>query len=268
MALTATYDPTLSRVRLHADNLGATATRFYMWRSSNSFQSYVTVRGGSDRAMNSGVADLDDYEFPAGVPVRYQVASYDAANVMQAQFFTGWVTNDVSDGVWLKSVTRPFLNRQVTVQELDELEAPARVVVHPIMGRSGGVAVSDVRGGRRGTLVLTTQGEAESEALRYLFASGDPMFLHSPAAEDELVPSMYIAAGDVGRRLAMRRNGRREWIVPFEEVAAPDPVIYGASITYAGVAALYSSYNALMAANATYADLLDLQSSASEVIIP
>lgn len=267
MALTATYDATFARMRLSGTVLGAAATQAYVWRSVDGFLTFVNVRGGVGAPMSGGVFEIDDYEFPTDRPFTYRITSYDGALVAQATFSTAPISQDIA-GVWLKSLTRPFLNRQITVQDISDITQRARLQIFDVVGRSAGIAVSDVRSGRELTLSVSTEDVAASDAIRFLVASGDPLFLHSPAAEDELVPTMYAAAGDVSKQLAMRRNPRRYWQLPLTEVAAPDPVVFGSQITYQGVAALYASYNALLAANATYDDLLDLVSSPSEVIVP
>lgn len=267
MSLTWSYDPVLSRIRLEADALGAGATQVYAWRSTNNLVNGDPIRGGFAAPMSGGVFSIDDYEFPPGVPTWYQINSYNGALVQQASFSIGPITQDL-DRVWLKSLSRPFLNRRVSVQDVSDLVQPSRSRVFPVVGRSVGIAVSDVRGGREYTLSVNTEDQAAADGMRFLVAGGDPLFVHVPLAEQDKISQGYYAVGDVERELAMRRAPRRYWTLPLTEVAAPGPDVFGSQITYQGVLTRYASYSALLTANATYDALLDLFSSPGEVIVP
>lgn len=267
MALTRTYDPVLARNRLEGTALGAGATQVYVWRSVDNFVTSSVLRGGFGAPMSGGLFSIDDYEFEPGVPTWYQMTSYNGSLVQQASFSTGPHTQDL-DGVWLKSLSRPFLNQRVSVQDVGDVLQKARSEVFEVQGRSVGIAVSDVRGGREYSMVVNTEDVVQSENLRFLIAGGDPLFVHVPLAEQDKVTPGYFAVGDVGRALAMRRSPRRYWSLPLQEVAAPGPDVFGSQITYQGVQARYATYNALLAANAEYNDLLDLFSSPGEVIVP
>lgn len=266
MALTATYDPTLNRMRISATALGATATTCFVWRSLNGFITYTVVRGAQSAPMSGGIFNVDDYEFPAGVPFSYQVASYDNAGVLQANFTTAGINQDIA-APWLKSLARPYLNRPVVIQDVSDIGAPARVAVHEVVGRSAGIAVSDVRAGRQYTLSVVTEDKAASLNMRALVASGDPIFLQLPAAEEELVPTGYYAVGDVSRQLAMRRSPRRYWQLSLTEVAAPGADVVGAQVTWQTVVTTYTTWNQLITAKATWNDVLNIVAPATEVIV-
>lgn len=267
MSLTPTYDPTLNRIRLAGTALGAGATQVYTWRSTDNFLTSQVVRGGLAAPMSGGIFNIDDYEFPVGVPVTYQMTSYDGSLVQQASFTTAPITQQLTSA-WVKSLSRPYLNQAVVIQDISDIQARARVTVHEVVGRSAGIAVSDVRAGRELTAVLVTENEQASENLRALVASGDPIYLQLPAAEDELVPTGYFAVGDVARQLAMRRRPRRYWSLPLTEVAAPGPDVVGAQVTWQTVVSTYATWTATLAANATWNDLLNRIAPPSEVIVP
>lgn len=267
MSLAWTYDPVLSRIRLEGTVLGAGATQVYVWRSTDGFLTSQVLRGGLAASMSGGAFSIDDYEFPPGVPVSYQMTSYNGALVQQASFTIGPITQDL-DRVWLKSLSRPFLNQRVSVQDISDVVQASRSKVFEVVGRSVGIAVSDVRAGRDYTLSVNTEDQADADDMRFLVAGGDPLFVHVPLAEQDKIPPGYYAVGDVARQLAMRRSPRRYWTLPLTEVAAPGPDVYGSQITYQGVLTRYASYSALLAANAEYGDLLDLFSSPGEVIVP
>lgn len=267
MALTATYDSDLSRVRLSADSLGASATYAYVWRSlSPVFNPYVTVRGGDHIAVSGGQLLLDDYEFEVGVPMYYAVQSYDAAGAVQFAYQAGPLTVDLT-GVWLKVVARPFLNRQVVVQSVSAISRRSRGGVFDVVGRSFPVAVSDVRGAHQYTLSVLTETDTEREDIDALLASGEPVFVHVPAAETKLRGGYYVI-GDSTEEAPGRLSTRRIFDLPLTEVAAPDATIVGATSTWQTVLDNYATWADLIADKATWADVLELVGDPSEVIVP
>jgi hypothetical protein len=78
MTVTATYDNTLSRVRLAISAAPASADYAVVDRSTNGVV-WTRVRGGDQVALNSGAGQLDDYEFPANVLTTYRVRYVDSA---------------------------------------------------------------------------------------------------------------------------------------------------------------------------------------------
>lgn len=266
MSLTVTYDATLNRLRLSGTALGAGATQAYVWRTTDNFVTSQVIRGGFAAPVSGGVLTVDDYEFPVGVPVTYQMTSYDAGLVVQASFNSAPITQDIA-APWAKSLSRPFLNQPIVIQDIGDISAPARNAVHDVVGRSVGIAVSDVRAGRRFVATLVTEDEQASLNMRALLASGDPIYLQMPAAEDELVPTGYFAVDDAARQLAMRRTPRRYWPLQLIECAAPGPDVVGAQVTWQTVVSTYATWSALIAAKATWNDVLQLVAPPSEVIV-
>lgn len=266
MALTATYDGTLSRMRLTATLLGATATYavFDVDRVGGAV-AFTTVRGGGKVTVTGQNASLDDYEFPAGVQVTYRVRSYNAADVLQ-QTFTATVTQDLT-GVWLKVVARPFLNRPVVVQSIGPTSRAARGGLFPVVGRSFPVAVADVRGSRSFGLVLLTETPAAERDLDLLLASGEPVFLHVPSTETKLTGG-YFVIGDTAADRTFRTSQRRLFELPLTEVAAPGPDVFGAAGTWQTVLSTYTTWQDVLNAHPTWSSLLELIGSPSEVIVP
>ncbi|WBQ02939.1 hypothetical protein [Kribbella sp. CA-293567] len=269
MSLTATYDAALSRVRLSGTLLGATATYARFERSADAGITWVTVRGGSTVTVASQNARVDDYEWTPGVLTTYRVTSYDVTDVQQAQFTTT-ITQDLP-GVWLKVPAAPYLNRAVTVSTRTEIGRRSRGGVFDVVGRTFPVLVGDVRSGREFGLRIRTESPSDERDLDYLFASGEVLYLQAPAAMDQF-PIGYYAAGDVKWTLPTERERRtfpqrRYWDVPLTEVAAPGPAVVGSTYTCASVLADYATVTALLAANATIADLLERVASPSDVIV-
>jgi hypothetical protein len=263
MALTATYDATLSRIRLAAGSLGASATYAVFDRTTDAI-TYTTVRGGAEVTVSSQNASLDDYEWDPGVATTYRVRSYNASDVLQ-QTFTDSITQDL-DQVWIKLVARPFLNRAVTVADFGPVERPARAGVFPVIGRSFPVSVADVRSSRRYVLQVLTESPSEAGDIDLLLATGDPVFVHVPSTS--AVPSGYYAAGDTSEARTGRISDRRMFEIPLTAIAAPGPDVVGASITWQGVINAYADWTAVIAAHTDWQDLLELIGSPTDVIVP
>jgi hypothetical protein len=179
--------------------------------------------------------------------------------------FTASITPTLG-GVWLKSVARPFLNRQVVVQDYGDVERTARAGVFDVIGRSFPVAVSDVRGSRRWNLTVLTSTAAEAGDIDMLLASGDPLFIHVPAGCD--VPGGYVSVGDTAQRRPARRSARRLFELPCVEVAAPGPDVVGAPSNWQTVLNTYGTWADLLAAHPTWADLLELIGEPTDVVVP
>lgn len=263
MALTATYDASLSRIKLAGGTLGASATYAVFDRTLNGI-TYTTVRGGTHVAVASGAASLDDYEFPVGVAITYRVRSYDASDVLQATF-TVAITQAQPDP-WLKSVQRPFLNQQIAAADASDVTHLNRSQVFQVVGRSAGVAVTDVGSGRSYELVIATLTTGDAADLRFLVTSGDILFLHAPA--DFPVPGGYYTVGDVRETRQTLPWERRWFTLPLTEVAQPGPEVVGTTYTIASMLAEYATISAVIAGNATISDLLQRVASPSEVLVP
>ena len=263
MALTATFDSALSRIKLAAGTLGASATYAVFDRTLNGI-TYTTVRGGTHVSVASAAASLNDYEFPLGVAVTYRVRSYNASDVQQATFTT--VITQAQPDPWLKSVQRPFLNQQITPSDASDVTHVNRSQVFPIVGRSYGVAVTDISAGLNYDLTVTTFTLGEAADLLYLAKSGDTVFLHAPA--DFPVPGGYYTVGDVRETRQGQPWERRWFTLPLTQVTPPGPEVIGTTYTIASMLAEYATVTAVIAGNATISDLLQRVSSPSEILVP
>lgn len=170
----------------------------------------------------------------------------------------------------LKSISRPFLNRAVTVVQRPDtaITRRSRAGVFDIVGRSYPVAVSDLRPSRQWTMYVRTYTHTDAAELDLILASGDPLFVHVPAGCAASVPGGYVTVGDTTQAWHPLRPTQCLWTLPLTEVAAPGPDVVGATITWQGVLNAYGSWAELIAANATWADLLANVGSASDVIVP
>lgn len=265
MSLTATYDPVLSRIRLSATLLGATATRCVFWRTTSAFAQYVTVRGGWPVTVTSQNAHIDDYEFEPGVACQYRVVSYTAANLTPVATYDVFITQDL-DAVWLKVPAAPFLNTSVVVVDHGSVGRRSRSGLFDVVGRTDPVMVGDVASSIAFSLQLLTETAAAERDLDFLFASGEVVFLQLPSTVEHF-PGGYFAVGDVSREPTLRLSPRRVWTVPLTEVAQPGPAVVGSTYTIASMLAEYATISAVIAGNATIADLLDRTGTPSDVIV-
>lgn len=184
--------------------------------------------------------------------------------------FEGSIT-PVLGGVWLKSVARPFLNRQVEVRDFSEVERPSRAGVFEVVGRSYPVAVTDLRASRRWSLQLSTYSREDADDLELLLAGGDILLVHVPQDGSRLsaVPGGYVAAGYAQVATPPTTDLRmRVFEVAFTEVAAPGPDVVGSASNWQSVLNMYPTWEAVLNAHPTWADLLELVGEPTDVIVP
>ncbi|MGW3619489.1 carbohydrate binding domain-containing protein [Micromonospora arida] len=203
-----------------------------------------------------------------GTPPNTHLLHVDEASIVRVDSgpqFSGSITPTL-DGVWIKSVARPFLNRQVTVVDHTAVERRGRAGVFDVVGRSFPVSVSDVRGSRRWELEVMTETRDEAEDFDLLLASGDVLLIHVPAASD--VPGGYVAVGDTSERRRARKSIARVFSLSCVEVAAPGPDVVGATSNWQTVLNNYATWQDVLNAHATWQDLLELIGSPTDVIVP
>ncbi|GAB3224105.1 hypothetical protein GCM10027447_12370 [Glycomyces halotolerans] len=256
MTISLSYNSDLSRVQVEIT--GLVEDTVLVERSTNELY-WRTVRGAEALAVASGTASVDDYEFTADVANFYRVT--EAGSVV----FTGSITPDLAGRVWLKSIRHPFLNRAVNVGWVDGDSSAAGGSVYEVQGRSVPVAVTDVSKSSAFTLTLRTATLEEARDLDLIIRSGDVFFVHVPAGSQ--IPGGHVRIDD----RAMRRLGpvstRRRWPLPCRVVAAPGPGVVGGTMTYGALLNLYGGYDNVLAANPTYADLLDLMASPEDLVV-
>jgi hypothetical protein len=266
MSLTATYDSVLSRIRLSGTALNVASTYMIVERSTDNFITSTFVRGGAHAPISGGVGKIDDYEFPAGVPLWYRVTAYDVTNVLRATFITT-ITQDL-DSDWIKVPAAPFLNRAIVVNDISEITKPARQGISEIINRSNPVVVSDIRSSKRLTLFLYTFDANEESDLDYLLSSGEVIFIHLPLA-NKCMPGGYYTVGDVGWVAAgSKSKPKRKWTLPLIGAAPPGSDVVGSSYSWQSVINDYASWTAVVVGNATWSALLEHVGDPADVIVP
>lgn len=209
---------------------------------------------------------LDDYEFAPDVENHYRVTIMSGGEAVAV--FTDAITPVLGGQVWMKSIARPFLNRQIQIASAGDQTRRSRSNVFDVVGRSLGVAVTDVRGGKEFELVVQTDTAAEADDMDYTLSAGDVMYLQMP--DGYPVPTGYYAVGDVTRSwrgLPPVQNPVRWFTLPLTQVAAPDPSVVGTVATWISTANAAATWTDLVALAATWADVAERVAGASDVIV-
>jgi len=259
ITLTAVYNNDLSRVQLAGAGLEP-FTRATIQRSTDGII-WTTVRGGVSLTVNAGTVTLDDYEFAAGVVNYYRL-------VTLAPFGQTSATTSITpvlDRIWIKSLTRPFLNRAVTVCGWSDIDRPDRGADFEAVNRSASIGVTDIGGGQRFDLYVYAANHADAQTFKYILASGDLLFVHTPANCE--VPGGYFRPAGSSERRPQVRSTSRVFTLPMVESIPPGPDVAGSTNTWAAVLAQYATWADLLAANPTWADLLARIAAPTEVIV-
>lgn len=172
----------------------------------------------------------------------------------------------VIDQVWIKNVSRPYLNAAFSVSTVTDPTIGGRGEAHEIIGRSLPVGITDLAANFTWEYMIRTPTEDDATKLRLLIASGDVLFVQVPAGSR--LPSGYILVGQsVPRRfgpVAQLRHHRLQC----REVAAPAADIVGGTSTWADVIAGFATWSDVLVTFPTWADLLGWVANPGEVIVP
>lgn len=182
---------------------------------------------------------------------------------------TASITPSLAGRPWLKSIRHPFLNREiyrVLAGNGQNIGHASRGGDFEVQGRSVPISVTDVRSSEEFTITIQTADEEAARDLQLVLKSGDVFFLHVPP---ELLPHMtggYVRIGNVSK---YREADTLLWrfMLPCKVTAAPGAGIVGGTMTYGALLALYGSYQNVLAANSTYADLLALMASPDDLVV-
>lgn len=237
---------------LYIDDALLVVTKAVIERSTNQI-TWTGVRGGMEIANGaSGVGY--DYEFVDGVDNFYRVRG----EVSQQAASLG--------GIWLKSITRPFLNRMLGPAGIvdNTISRAGRVGLFDVIGRTAPVAVSDVRRGKEFSLRVITENDQDYYTLDHMLASGDILYLHAPS--DGRIPTAYIAVGSA----AAKWHGVSRiatWLLEMVEVQAPGPEVAGATVTWQTIIDNFASWSDVIAFFPTWADVMQYVADPSEVVV-
>ena len=182
---------------------------------------------------------------------------------------TATITPDLDGRAWFKSIKHPFLNRpihRVLAGGGQSISRASRGAVFDVQGRSVPVAVTDVRSSREFTLTVQVPDETAARDMDLTLASGDVFFLQIPP---ELAPHMTGGYVRIGESTQHREADTIKWrfTIPCTVVAPPGPGVVGTTMTWGGVFRLYGSWEALVASNPTWGDLLATVGSPDDLVV-
>lgn len=175
---------------------------------------------------------------------------------------------------WLKSIDRPFLNREFDIADVSEIRFTGRGRIDFVEGRTFGVYQREVMSGEQFTLSVYTHDRGERQWLNHIAQSGDILFLqpHNPdgtaaVPEHDIPRGHYAITGATESRTA-RRTSRRIHELALVRVAEPGPDVYGQMSSWQTIIDMWEGWATLLAeSEQTWFDLLDLVGDPREVIV-
>jgi len=169
--------------------------------------------------------------------------------------------------VWMKSISRPFLNRPITVVDHGDITREARNGVFSVIGRSNPVAVTDVRLAREFTLTVKADTVSDADAIEVVLAGGDPLYIQVPP-DGKDIPGGYVVVGAMTRRRYGHLSARRWFDLPCTTVAPPGAGVVGATNTWAALVAAYGTWADVLTAFGTWQAVADYVATPEVVIVP
>ncbi len=202
-------------------------TRWGLWRTTaDGTQTPVRGYGGDQTSVTTtgDVNVVEDYEAPLGVPVTYYVKAWTAPTGTDWIAYTSaalTIAHPNALGVVLKDPALPSRNLVAVVTSVPTWQRAARQGSHVVRGRARPVILTDVRSSRTGSLVLSTQTDAERDAMWWLLESGHTLLAQWPATWG--MGDVYVQVGDVseGRPSDYAPQSDREWTLALTEVDRP-----------------------------------------------
>lgn len=258
--LDATFDPAWAAVRLVVDG--------GMWPSSVdtititrqvSGVADIAVRGVKSRPVISGTFVGSDPEAPLGTTVTYRVDGYLGA-VFVATATATVVTSGAATGLWIKVPGQPDLTAPTKLRTISDITAPTVGGVYQIVG-GGAVSQtvaqwSGITSEKATVSVSVTTGVGVARLRAALAASR--VLLLQPVGSTDLDAGWYFVS-DVARSnpAQVESYGRRVFTLDVQRVGIPAGDGQGIpGVTWAAVKDKYATWTALMAAKATWFDVL------------
>ena len=258
--LDATFDPAWAAVRLVVDG--------GMWPSSVdtititrqvSGEADITVRGVLSRPVISGTFVGSDPEAPLGTSVTYRVDGYLGTTFVATATATV-TTSGAATGLWIKVAGQPDLTAPTVLRAISDVTSPTVGGVYQIVG-GGAVSQSVAQWSgivsERATVSLSVTTGTEVARLRAALAASRVLLLQ-PVGSTDLDAGWYFI-GDVarGNPAQMESYGRRTFTLDVQRVGIPAGDGQGIpGVTWAAVIDTYATWTALMAAKASWFDVL------------
>lgn len=209
--------------------------------------------------------DNGDTSFTDGAGLTWSVNG--TATIIGPVLESDSITPDLGGEVWLKCPRFPFLNRPITVIGVSSIARASRGMAGEVTGRSMPVATVDIRGSRTFTLTLLTDTDESARDMDLILAAGQIMFVQVPSGST--VPGGYVMIGNTGQAPGTDGGGVPEqtFDLPCRVVVPPGADVVGTTMVWGTVFALYGDWQALIASNPSWGDLLATVSSPQDVVV-
>lgn len=215
-----------------------------------------TVRSG-DPATYSGGWVGQDFEAPLNEAVTYAARQATAPYTVTT---SSPVTLSAAVNLpWLTHPRDPSKNRQVLPADFILGTRTSRGVALHILGKTFPISQSIRRTGYSGELILRIAGQAELNGINGLLDDGSPLLLRSPSSWVGYGTRwLQIDEARVERLTRAAEDGRFLVTLAFTECAAPYGAVTAAAagFQWTDYETEYADWDALMAANATWLDVL------------
>lgn len=243
---------TLAYVELDVTGIGLYST--ITITRTNTVTGLVTTVRGADTVSTGGAsaAVYFDYEAPLNVPVIYTIT----ANTLDV-YVADPVTIVVSGNVyWLKNVSREGLSTTVTVSTITVSREARILSKQNVLGRKNPIVVTDVRGGRSGSMsLLSYDSKAGKDAVINVLAPGDTLFFQAPAASE--FPDMYFIAGTVEEQWGgVSTDLTRVFSFDYTETDSPASTLSSIGFNSWLAVTNFGSWSDLLAKRVTWLDVL------------
>lgn len=256
IAVSAVVQPATASVQITVSNIQQYGS-LTLYRYNPADNSYTVVRGAFQYTV-AGAPSLvfNDYECPLGTSVQYEVVTGDG--------FTGWsaaVSISVSGSTyWLKSITTPSLNLTVNVSDMGDVVRKAKTLAqYDVLNRQNPIIITDVRGGRTGTMKLAVDGAQEIKDLLAIFKDDSIGTLLFQAPAQYNFPDMYFNPGDLAESWLTTAGGLIHiFSFPFTEVDQPNVSAFvSAANTWLQVSQ-FGTWQDVLDKRATWLDVLNI----------
>jgi hypothetical protein len=144
----------------------------------------------------------------------------------------------------------------VHIESMSEVVRPASVLgTFNVLGRKNPIIITDVRGGRTGTMVLTAYTTGDNIAYSDIIMSGNTLLLQCPLSAG--FPDMYFQAGDVVESWngGTASNIIHSWTIPFTETDAPSQSSISLDFNSWLLVTQFGTWSNVLARRATWTDV-------------
>lgn len=261
LAIVGTVDTVLGRVVLVGTGMSVVTTTTTYFQRVYSDGRVVNVRNADPTPSGVATYTVSDWEIPPDTTVRYRITETTLAGVttsVDAVAVSLWTIAFPYNGRLLHP-TAPALSQRVIITEVSELERAVTTQVHYPIGRPDPVVVAQVRQYATGTVQLLTLSVADRVALVTLLTQAAVFCLQTPEAHGLGGGELWIAALDL---IESRPDSPQASTLPrlfgmdFAAVARPPGLATDLIGRWMDVPPAYATWNAVVAAKATWLDFL------------